>query len=551
MGHKDTKAQSQNKSSLIKILKGVPCLWAVFLLSAPSSIAASTGAAPPRPGFVLHFDFIKNASEGIALVGIAARGGARVINLVPPAHVWDSPSSLAALDGIVREISSRRLGLLFTRIDASPLPNPSGERFNYLYGRILTEPGMMPNGKPTAEYFLTTAGRDGYAEWMEEETRYYAAHYGKLPNLLGINLGPFSEPDTAQRCGFFEYEDETRYYEITQYTPSAKKLWHRWLGARFRDKAAMNREYATGFVSFDSVPLPLNENDRRFGKADLAYFDFARSLNDWFAGCYERCRAIWHEISGRPDVPFILQFSGGAAEKFFLGRPGFAAFDLPGWVSMADALGLSIYTNSGFPDMGHASIRATLNLIAVAREMGKDIFVLEGGNEAPNVTLDPIQLAFFGTVARNVSPRTYIYEFLKDKFDEAHSSNPGKVVTADGRIRRPAFNALRKLFREIETSRATPETPALYAVSDSLAARGNAQAGRLNAALYDLASSIPIRWIPKGREAVMRPGVLVLHTDGSTIPPNESLTHLMTDIPRVGSRERAEWRREVLKALSH
>ena len=53
---------------------------------------------------------------------------------------------------------------------------------------------------------------------MEEETRYYAEHFGSLPNLIGINLGPFSEPFSAERCGFLEYMDESRTYEITQYT---------------------------------------------------------------------------------------------------------------------------------------------------------------------------------------------------------------------------------------------------------------------------------------------------------------------------------------------
>jgi hypothetical protein len=516
---------------------------------AARNIPAQSKAEPSKPGFVIHFDFIRNASEGLALVEIAQRAGAKVINLVPPAHVWEDAASLAALDRILAEISRRHLSLVITRIDASRLPDSGGNRFSYLYGKILTEPGRLPNGKDTSEYFLTTAGQAGYAEWMEEETTFYAKHYGKLPNLLGINLGPFSEPDTAQRCGFFEYMDETRSYEITQYTPSAEGVWHRWLAAHFRGVAALDSEYAAHFASFDSVPLPLNEKDERFGRADLAYFDFARSLNDWFVERYQRCRSIWHEASGRADVPFILQFNGGAAEKFMIGRPSFAAFDLPGWVDMADALGISLYTNSGFPDMGHASIVATLNLVAVASYLGKDIFVLEGGNEAPNVTLDPVQLAFFGEVAGSVGPRTYVYEFLKDKFDEEYRSNPGKVVTAGGRIRRPAFNALRRLFRQIESSPAVPEKPVLYFLSDSMASRGNPRAGEMNGALFDLASSIPIRWIPKGREAVMHHGIPVLRADGSLSPAHETLSHLFTSIPAVGTLARAAWRRDVLKAL--
>jgi hypothetical protein len=548
MQHRGAKARTQ-ATLAFRTDVWVFCALLFSCLDAFPAIPAKPKPEPPKPGFVVHFDFIKSASEGLTLVDIAQRAGAKVINLVPPAHVWEDAASLAALDRIVAEIGRRHLSLVITRIDASQLPDGGGNRFSYLYGRILTQPGRFPNGTITSEYFLTTAGQSGYSEWMEEETAYYAKHCGKLPNLLGINLGPFSEPDTAQRCGFLEYLDETRIYEITQYTPAAEGVWHRWLAEHFREVSALNAEYGARFASIDSVPLPLNESDGRFGRADLAYFDFARSLNDWFVERYRRCRSIWHEASGRTDVPFILQFNGGAAEKFMIGRPSFSAFDLPGWVDMADALGISLYTNSGFPDMGHASIVATLNLIAIARDLGKDVFVLEGGNEAPNVTLDPIQLAFFGMVARPVQPRTYVYEFLKDKFDEEYASNPGKVVAADGRVRQPAFNALRRLFRQIESSPAVPETPALYFLSDSAASRGDSRAEEINSALFDLASSIPVRWVPKGRERVMRPGIPVLRADGSISTASETLSRLFTSIPPVGTLARAQWRRELLKVF--
>jgi len=506
-------------------------------------------AEAPKPGFVVHFDFIKNASEGCALVDIAARAGAKVINLVPPAHVWEDPASLAALDAIVKEISRRGLSLIFTRIDAAKLPDRSGKRPYYLYNRILNEPGRLPDGKATVEIFLATVGKDGYAEWMEDETRYYAERYGRLPNLIGINLGPFSEPFSAERCGFLEYMEESRTYEITQYTRFAEKCWHDWLAVRFVEVSTLNREYGSEFASFDAVPMPLNEKDRRFERADLAYFDFARSLNDWFVERYTRCRKIWHDVSGRADVPFILQFNGGFAEKFAMGRPGHAAFDVPGWISMADALGVSLYTNSGYPDMGHQSILAAVNLLAVAGELGKSVFVLEGGNEAPNVTLDPVELAFFGSAAGKLAPQTYIYEFLKDKFNEKYARNPGKLVTADGHIRPRAFNALRNLFTDIESRSVKPETPALYACFDSLSARGNAQAGSRYAALFDLAASIPIRWIPKGHESVMRPGISVLNPDGTVSPVNDALSRLMSRIPGIDSEERAGWRQDVLKAI--
>jgi len=516
-----------------------------------SMLAATLAASQTRtlPGYVVHFDFLSNVHDGRNLVRIAARGGAKVINVVPPAHIWDSPLALRMLDGILDEIARRKLSFVFTRIDAALPPDRQGVRFNHLYGRILTEPGRMPNGKPTPGYFLTTAGRDGYDEWMEEETRYYARHYAKHPGLLGINLGPFSEPFSSQRGGFLEYLTETQRYEITQYTPYAEKLWHRWLAGHFNDIAILNREYGSAFKSADEIPLPLSEDDPRFGNPQMAYFDFARSLNDWFVGRYETCRRIWHEEGGNAEVPFILQFSGFLAEKLALGRPSFAAFDLPDWIARADAVGMSLYTNNGYADYGHASVQATVNLVAIARDLKKDVFILEGGCEAPNVVLIPGELDFFGSVARKLNPRTYIYEFLKDKFAEEYSSNPGKPVTSDGRIRRPAFRALRRLFSQIEAQPGRIESPALYFVSEPLASRGDVRAGSINAALYDLASDVPIRFITPSFVPQIRPGIPILRLDGSVTPPNGELSRLMRDIPPVDSEARSAWRRAVLAAV--
>ncbi len=523
------------------------CPLLLLLLTIP---AAAAEWSPPKPGFVVHFDFLSSAGEGRTLVKIAARAGAKVINVVPPAHIWDNPPSLEILEAILDEIDRNHLSLIFTRIDAAYPPDAEGNRYYYLYSRILTEPGILPNGRPTRSYFKTTAGRDGYEEWMEEETRYYASHYGKRPNLIGINLGAFSEAFSSERAGFLEYMKETESYEITQYTRYALKLWHRWLRSRFPDAARMNREYESSFRSPDAVPMPLNEKDTRFGRADLAYFDFARSINDWYFDCYDRCRKIWHQVSGRTDVPFILQLSGGEAEKIALGRPSFAAFDMPGWIAAADAAGLSLYTNSGFPDMGHGSIQATVDLVALARNLGRDVFVLEGGNEAPNVTLDPVEFRFFGNVARRLSPRTYIYEFLKEKFAEEYPHNPGKIVAANGRIRRPAFNAMSAMFREIESTPPVAVKPVLYAVSDPFAARGNERAGQINSAVYYLAFTLQIEWIPAGTKPRLEPGVPVLQPDGTVVPPDEKLSALFRNIPPVDSPARAGWRSAVAALLA-
>jgi hypothetical protein len=507
-------------------------------------------SAPPYPGFVVHFDFISNAQEGRDLVRIAAKAGARVINVVPSARIWENKSAMRMLDGILDEISRNKLSFVFTRIDATyPPERGQTERYDYLYAEILTDPGILPNGKKTTNYFRTTVGRKGYSEWMEDETRYYAKHYGKYPNLLGINLGPFSEPFASERGGFLEYVRETQRYEITQYTPEARNWYHRWLNQQYGDIRNVNSEYGTSFAAMDAVPLPLNERDLRFRKPELAYFDFARSLNDWLVENYTRCRRIWHEESGRADVPFILQLSGSFPEKLAKGRPSHAAFDIPGWVVMADAVGLSLYTNSGFADFGHASVRASVNLTALARDLHKDVFVLEGGTEAPNVILDPEELRFYGSAARKLNPRTYIYEFLKDKFDEPYASNPGKLVTSKGKIRYAAFQALKNLFREISADKTSPELPAIYYISDVLAARSSLKAGILNAAIYDIASDVAVRWVPKGTGSVINPNVPVVTSDGNVSSPDERLSPLMRNIPEIDAPARETWRRAAIEAI--
>ncbi len=501
------------------------------------------------PGYVVHFDFISNEQEGRDLVRIAARGGARVINVVPPAHIWESPRALRMLDAILDESAHRKLSFVITRIDAALPPDDQGVRFNYLYGRILTELARLPDGSASQGFFRATAGHDAYEKWMEEETRYYAGHYAHHKNLLGINLGPFSEPFTSQRGSFLDYVNATQFYEVIQYTPYAERLWHRWLGRHFSGSDALNREYGTSFGSIGELRLPRNERDSRFGLAQRAYFDFVRCLNDWFVERYETCRRIWHEEGRGTRVPFILQLSGFLAEKFALGRPALAAFDLPDWIARADALGISIYSNSGYPDYGHASVQATVNLVAEARDLGKAVFVLEGGCEAPNVVLNPAELSFFASAGAKLKPRTYIYEFLKDKYEETYPSNPGKPVSWEGRLRPEAFEALRHLFSQIVSRPGVEDHPALYVVSEPLRARDDAQAGTINSSLYDIASDVPIRFVTPANSGRIRTGVPVLRLDGSVVPPDERLSDLMRHIPPVDAEARPTWRASVVRAI--
>ena len=531
----------RNVRSAIAIL-----IWLVASLFGGAAVCSGS----PLPGYVVHFDCLANDQEGQQLVRIAAASGARVINIVPPAHIWENHQAVRILNTILQEAAQLQLSVLFTRIDASYPPDAHGRRENYLYAHILTEPGRMPDGSPTVKYFLTTAGRAGYAEWMEEETRYYATHYGELPNLLGINLGPFSEPFVSQRGGFLQYLRKTGCYELTQYTPEAARLWHEWLRAHFSDISGVNHEYQTSFASLEEIPLPRNERDERFGAhAGTAYFDFVRTINDWFIERYERCQRIWHEASGRSDVPFILQFSGFVAEKFAKARPGAAGFDLVGWIAKADAVGLSLYMNSGYLDYGHASVIATVRLLALARNLGKEVFVLEGGCEAPNVVLNEDELRFFASAAAPVRPKVWIYEFLKDTFDEEYRSNPGKLVQSNGHIRPAAMRLLRSLFNEIQTRPAVEEAPALAIIVDPTALRNDQALARASLALFDLAGIIPVRWATNESICTLPRNVPRIQFDH--LLPDDEIAHALMAAPEPETRERQEWLNRFPLAFAH
>ena len=524
-------------------------LIAVSLL-VPSLCKAASRVQHPLTGYVIHFNCITNEREARQLVRIAADSGAQVINIVPPGHVWENRKALRMLDSLIDEIRRLHLAVVFTRIDASYPPGGKKSRWNYVFGEILTEAGYMPDGSRNKRWFTVTVGRRGYAQWMEEETRFYASRYGKLPNLLGINLGPFSEPFSSERGGFLEYMDATGRYEITQYTPEAYPVWHQWLARKYGDVGRVNKEYGTSFSTIDEIPMPRNENDGRFaGHADLAYFDFIRTINDWFVERYETCRRIWHETSGRKDVPFILQFSSGVAEKLAKARPGAAAFDLTDWIERADAVGLSLYTNSGYPDYGHATAMATIRLLQTARDLGKDVFVLEGGCEAPNVVLDENELKFFGSAAAPLAPKVWIYEFIKNKFDEEYRSSPGKLVRADGSLRPAAVRFFKKLFAEIQTRPPVEEKPDVAVLVDRDSLRGNRQLSIASLALYDLAGVGPLRWATQKSAGNLPTGVPVLKL--GAVSGTDDMTQIIISAPEPGLNEREGWLKKTTSTLFH
>src|SRR5258708_24437580 len=128
-----------------------------ILLLAFACVVTPDARAATRPGFVVHFDCLQNEAEARALVQVAAAQGAGVVSIVPPAHVWDNPTALRMLNAIVADAGRLGLQIIFARIDASYPPDPDGRRENSLYGNILSEPGRLPDGLATGEFFLTTA----------------------------------------------------------------------------------------------------------------------------------------------------------------------------------------------------------------------------------------------------------------------------------------------------------------------------------------------------------------------------------------------------------
>lgn len=122
-------------------------------------------------------------------------------------------------------------------------------------------------------------------------------------------------------------------------------------------------------------------------------------------------------------------------------------------------------------------------------------------------------------------------------------------MDSKGRIRQAPFRALRDLFREIVADKTPSEAPAVYYISDALAARGNPQAGFMNAAIYDIASDVAVRWIPKGGESLIDPRMPVLTWNGNTTPANERLSQLLHNIPKVDAPGRETWRRAVVDAI--
>lgn len=438
------------------------------------------------PGYTFHFNFLDSPAAAVETVALAGQAAARMVSLVPPAHIWEDTRARATLDASIAAIKHHGLRFVFSRMDA----NQSGG-LAWLYQSVLARPGRLPDGSPTSDWFRSTVGNLRFERWQNQETRYYAGRYGRLPQLAGFAVGGMVEPFVSQRGSLMQWDEASGNYEIAQYTEECRAEWHRWLRRRFGGLQAINRAYRTRFSKVSRVPMPSSGDDLRFGRPREAYFDFARSINDWFVRQYRSNRRLWHQFSNKP---FLLQLNGLESEKIARGRPEFAAFDLPSWVAQADAVGISLYTHAGYPDWGHAANKSTMRLLLSARDSGKPAFIMESGCEAPRVTLRSHELSFVTSMGLLLDPIGYIYEYFR--YERDGRVDPGMMVLPNGDPHQPGFARVSAELRSMPDKGKAVDNPCFIYLSAPLTARGSMVAGLVNRAVYHLAGYLPCRLLP-------------------------------------------------------
>jgi hypothetical protein len=484
---------------------------AVALLASCSAVEKSSakGAAPTAPlvGFTYHWDFFSSPAEAERLLAFAFAHGAQVLNVVPPPHVWEHPEDLELLRRVFVLTQEHGVAVVLNRIDGSALAGATAERGNWLFENVLTEPGMLPSGAKTPGFFFATVGNEALVEWEREETAFYAEHFSSQPNLLAFSVGGFNEPFVSQRGSLLCWDESTESYELAQYTPRGRAVWRRFLEHKFSSTAAMNAAYGARFASLAEVPMPRSERDTAFPRPGPAYWDLVSAVNEWFVASLEDCQRIWHARRKRA-VPFVLQLNGGVVEKLEKGRPAFAALDIPDWLHRADAMGLSLYLNCGYPDWGRASAAATISLLRLGTIEGKPELVLEGGNECDGATLEPDRLSCFGSAAAPLAPRTVIYEFLKEGYADSFSTATGKLLGSDWT---PRLEACRTVESAFAAARVPVRSEAPLLVLDDVGALAeNVDLQLERRQLVRLGLRRPVVFVPLGDVALLPPGTTLV-----------------------------------------
>ena len=305
----------KSKVTQIRFSLLIPSLF-LFLLSISFSA--------PKVGYTLDFDKLHSVTQAKQLLNAAHKSGARVINIIPPAHIWENKTSKAILDAFFEESQKLKMDILITRIDAD---YPNGK--NYLYDSVLTKPGALPGEVTRGKRpYLATVGNTAYEDWMQEETEFYSREYGAKPNLIGFNVGFFADPFVVKTGSLLFEDNKTKRYEIAQYTSFAKALWQHWLVQKLGTLDRINQEYQTKFTSIAEIPLPLNEEDKHFELSTRAYTDFITCISEWVIGNYKINQTLWHQHS---QSPFIFELDVWTSDRFANGRGAYTAFDFSKW----------------------------------------------------------------------------------------------------------------------------------------------------------------------------------------------------------------------------
>jgi hypothetical protein len=467
------------------------CVFAFTLLT-----AGTHSRKAPLTGFTIHFDFIETKEDAERLLDFVYKNGAKIINVVPPPHVWESTLNLQILKRVFAFAAAHKIKIILSRIDASQVTGAKFDRDNYLYTNILKDRGRLPSGKETPSFFCGTVGNRNFMQWQKEETLYYAINFSREPALLGFSIGMFNEPFASQRGSLLCFNEDANTYEIAQYTPDALDWWHDWLKQEFPGGImAANQRYQTSFKAIQDIPLPLNEKDPGFGNPFSAYWDFALSINYWVVSQYEENRSIWHK-NRKKDIPFLLQISGYELEKLEKGRLAFAALDVFDWLMRADALGISLYTNAEYPDHGHDSDHASIHLLELGRLLKKPVYLLESGYEDNGAVLDDNELAFFVASAQELQPRCVIYEFLKMSYDESFVHHSGKLIDNSWNVNEDALGKINAAFKKVKMP--IESKPPIYIYDDPGALRDSEKELALRKEMIRRAYREPLVFIPEG-----------------------------------------------------
>ena len=440
-------------------------------------LLATVSFAAPKLGYTIHFTGLRNSAQAIQVIGLAKKAGADVVNVVPPAHIWESTESLSILKTIFDEAEKQQIGIVITSIDADAV---NGQ--NYLHQRVFSDTDIHVD-RPEIENII---GNDKYTKWMQEETVYYGRTFGKHPALVGFNVGIYSNPFQY----FFRKTAIEQDYIFIQKTAGSRNYWIDWLSNKLGRLERINQEYQSTFATITDMTIPIMEDDPSYPLTRRANYDFLRCVNEWFINNYKTNHDLWHQYS---DKPFIIQVNSEASNILAQDAGIYAALDVNQWFASADAVGLSLYTNSKQDDLGLGQMQNLLNLAGMSGEMGKPLFILESGHRLAAPELGIYLRELSSRIALPSQPVLINYEYFQE-FQLSKKTDARYMVNAAGRVFDPSFDIIRKNLTEVKTTKTNRLTPYLYIIEYNRGLRDDESAGKFYSLMQDAGTFVPIRW---------------------------------------------------------